>query len=854
MTWHQKTRSINDIVVSVVVKQLLPELYEPWLGCFENRSQAMKSTLQTYNKSITTSMLTCLAILISLFSFGLVGAHEFLEQPEYQAEDDQAALEIIDQVGGISSALAIEGDQAYLGIGPRLTVFDISDPTNPRLVGRSHALIDVVTDITVDGDTAYVLTTLDGVHIFDVSTPTEPNEIGHYISPYAAMLADLSVEGGLLKAVAFDLPTENAVLMALDVSDPSKPLELGKYQTQGRPNCSTVPEIRCVVWEENRAYFSTEGAVHIVDFASPSAPAEVAKPAMNLDWGVYGAESTIIYGTDEGKLVLVDTQRPESPIIIGTYPLPGRLTSVAVAGNWIFVSGYSDNAESEDAAFFCLFDSSQPGALAERSCQLIDSPASRIIVKGDVAYLADLLGGLRLVDISNPDAPNETGRYSAISHPAYDLVVDGTRAYSTLPGYARKDHRINILDLSQPGEPQQIASIELPEEIGELWTVFGDTVYFADREWLNLINVSDPDRPVRIDTFLLPCSLAQVTAEGGRVYLIDGEWPSFESCGFRVLDTGDPSQTRQVGYLRPSGSSSASDLTVSEGIAFVGLSDGGVILVDVSDTANPKEVGRFATGSWPRIVTIEGNLAYVQDNESDLQLVDFSNPVKPTKLASIKIEGHVVAVEDGIALVGNVDSATSKLSYQLFEVQGSAATARTGQFELFDIWGNTPRVDNAKLLDELVYVFGTGSGLYVLGQPTEGAPPSGESAPEVPPATPASTTMSGVEAGSTDSQPLTEASPSAMPTMAPAAGTPVDKGNPRTSTLLVVVSVLGLGLVALAVVILLFLRSSRKPAEIKPQSAAKTPAEVQRAYCPYCGAAYPATGNYCIKCGRERER
>ncbi len=67
----------------------------------------------------------------------------------------QAAPQIglLGQLGGESYSVALQGSYAYLGLGPRLAVVNLSDPANPVLAGRSVPLPDIVQGIAVSGNT-----------------------------------------------------------------------------------------------------------------------------------------------------------------------------------------------------------------------------------------------------------------------------------------------------------------------------------------------------------------------------------------------------------------------------------------------------------------------------------------------------------------------------------------------------------------------------------------------------------------------------------------------------------------------------------------------------------------------------
>ena len=55
-------------------------------------------------------------------------------------------VELVGQVGGRVNAVAVQGNHVYLGVGPRLLVLDVSDPTTPILAGQTPVLPDVQDD------------------------------------------------------------------------------------------------------------------------------------------------------------------------------------------------------------------------------------------------------------------------------------------------------------------------------------------------------------------------------------------------------------------------------------------------------------------------------------------------------------------------------------------------------------------------------------------------------------------------------------------------------------------------------------------------------------------------------------
>ena len=51
---------------------------------------------------------------------------------------------LIGQVGDATRVVAVEGSYAYVGVGLRLVILDVSDPAQPAVVGQTAGLFDMV--------------------------------------------------------------------------------------------------------------------------------------------------------------------------------------------------------------------------------------------------------------------------------------------------------------------------------------------------------------------------------------------------------------------------------------------------------------------------------------------------------------------------------------------------------------------------------------------------------------------------------------------------------------------------------------------------------------------------------------
>ncbi len=123
-------------------------------------------------------------------------------------------------------AMAVQGQYAYIGAGPRLLVLDVSDPASPTLFGQSEILSYLVRDVAVVGGYAYVADgSGGGLQIIHVADPAHPTQIGSYDTPGTARR--LAVAGGY----AYVADGSAGGLRIIDISDPANPVWLGDYDT-----------------------------------------------------------------------------------------------------------------------------------------------------------------------------------------------------------------------------------------------------------------------------------------------------------------------------------------------------------------------------------------------------------------------------------------------------------------------------------------------------------------------------------------------------------------------------------------------------------------------------------------------
>lgn len=193
------------------------------------------------------------------------------------------SVELVGQIGGSSYAIAVEGDYAYIGVGPRLVIVNIADSAHPALIGQTVPLPDVVRDVAVAGSYAYVADYYGGLRVIDVANPAAPDEVGAHDTPGSAR--GVAVAGSYAYVADWD-----GGLRMINVANSTAPVEVGAYEMPG------------YAWSVAVA-------------------------------GSYAYVADIFKG-----LRVIDVANPAAPVEVGVYVTPGATYSVAVAGSYVYVA------------------------------------------------------------------------------------------------------------------------------------------------------------------------------------------------------------------------------------------------------------------------------------------------------------------------------------------------------------------------------------------------------------------------------------------------------------------------------------------------------------------------------------
>jgi len=127
-----------------------------------------------------------------------------------------------------------------------------------------------------------------------------------------------------------------------------------------------------------------------------------------------------------------------------------------------------------------------------------------------------------------------------------------------------------------------------------------------------------------------------VWVEGQYAYLALGWW------GLLIIDVSEPAQPWEVGSHSTRGY--AWNLQVRGRYAYIADRGSGLVIIDISDPAYPREVGTYDTPGSAWDVSVQGGYAYIADYRSGLMIVDITNPARPEPVSSVATSGDAQGV------------------------------------------------------------------------------------------------------------------------------------------------------------------------------------------------------------------
>ena len=261
---------------------------------------------------------------------------------------------------------------------------------------------------------------------------------------------------------------------------------------------------------------------------------------------------------------------------------------------------------------------------------------------GHYAYVTnESSGGIAIVDLSNPESPVAAGSYTGGGLTrAHNLYIDTTTGRLYTAGSNLGAGGTRILSLADPVAPAEVGSWETAyfhDVVVQDHILFGSAI---NAHILYVLDVTDPAA--------IPAPLG--TAQGYPAAFTHNAWPTPDglyvmttdetaSSSCRMWDMGTLPTLAQTDSYKPNAGTIPHNTQIEGNFAYISFYTLGVKIVDVSDPFDLTEVGAYDTwpaddgstydgcwGAFPYFVT-NPDLLVVSDIANGLYVLEFKGPL-----------------------------------------------------------------------------------------------------------------------------------------------------------------------------------------------------------------------------------
>ena len=572
--------------------------------------------------------------------------------------------------------LFVRNGIAYIGSGPSLEIIDVSDPLNIQKISKLM-LPSVLRGIYLEGEYAYIATDKNGLRIIDISDNFSPVEVGFLET------GTTSKEVYVKDSYAY-LACQFDGLFIIDVRDPENPVQIEYFN---RTSFSVYAYENYVY---STRYYKGLNVINIVDPQNPFEEwyIELTSGGLIDDYGkmeyeVTGRDSFLYVADGDFGFYIIDISDPLDPVITTSLYTNGQANNIALSGNIAYVSTNTqylyiiDISNPYTPSLINKFELVHGGAELfiendklyvityreilifditdkENPVEITDYPQAEVndvYVKGDTAFLAAGNKGLIVLDISDPEKPEEIVTFSTEQVCRYVYTKD----HYVFLGV--DFFKLMVLDITNAKSPEIIYKYQEPE------TYWWDYIYgfYIKDEFLILermiFDISDPEHPIEVGS--IPHDYRDIDfkdnycfithdydmqiyfyanmASRNMVAKLTSEYPAYGICtkgnylyyseavnGIHIIDISSKSNPVEVGTFNLNNETPKTINCVNNYLylTFDGnYRDGWITILDAADPINLKQVSSYTLGEYKSRTFINNDYILAANNENGLYIL-----------------------------------------------------------------------------------------------------------------------------------------------------------------------------------------------------------------------------------------
>ena len=570
----------------------------------------------------------------------------FTPMPTPTRSPFEGSVRPMERIYESAEKVLVEGELAYTTAGSTLSIWDLSDPSAPILLGTTGSVGSLIGPVRLSGSHVYLGTHKPSLVIVDVSTPTNPIVVSETKIPGPRQFqinstADIVIHNGIAYCAvngSFTKRGSDSWLTTVDISDPMAPAVISVLQSRWGDAGAFVSDAFGYQIPDDRLYvmefLAGSGWIGFLNIEDPFMPTWSASFELQMPGWLLGfcVDGPYVYVVGLDQLQVIDWST--SPEIIATLDVGG--TSPFVDGNRLYVW---------DEDTIIAIDITNPSApyVLDRS----PAPPTEFPTRyGEVIR----------------DVPDGRGLLLSSGFP----VVIGDHAY------VNEEDGLHILNVTIPENPV-VATYPLSETLMG-FDVLNNLACLVDREgWLHVLDVSNPREPSRIGITQAWAPQEHPRSRRGALRMTQnhayvGITYGYSDLGpwgvFLVVDLNDPTAPQVVSEMTvesPQALRVCNDtLLMINHARFIEMNkddhDDLLTVWDISDPERPQQLGHHflwaptspqcGLATWARSIACAGDYAYVgvglveswinwpSYQGGALLTLDLSDPTRPIQIGA----------------------------------------------------------------------------------------------------------------------------------------------------------------------------------------------------------------------------
>ena len=602
-------------------------------------------------------------------------------------------------VNGSATVSAVDNGILYFDSGNKIVISNVSTPQSPVVLG-SFLLDATILDLDVEFEQLAILDADGLFSLYSVFVPEMPDLLDSLsIGPvefdpiFDTFAAEISIVGSKVFILR-----EDSGLLVIDISDPENVQVADSYidiSSTGYYSFAISDSLVLI----GRVTSDLISVVTVLQYSDESNLEVVGEVSLgDTPEGITIAGDIAYIAAGQQGIISLDINNPTSPTILDDAYWDGWYTQVEVFGDYAYVAA--------DAAGMLVIDISQPNNMEDTPVGFYVSSEEYsylqyLTLDDNTAYLPYGLGGLKIVDISDPLAPtyladgspNSGGSafgvdykndfvYLAdwsndltivdVSDPVNPAIIrnvgfDGSGKKVRIFGdyaYVTGSYGVHIVDISNPLEASVVGEF-IRSEPGSIYPhgvdVKDDKMYVSfNAMGLYVVDVSNPENPIELGHFDALDWARDVVVVDSLAYLLNlNDGGSFSEAlqYMQILNISDPNNIYEIGNWTGSRNYAwSNNILVRDAFAYV-LGDKGLFIIDISDPTNPVTTGVWNPGGWNFRLSEDGNFAFIAKEGAGLKVVDVSNPSNPSLATTFSTFDYCadVAPRDSLVYIADAD-------------------------------------------------------------------------------------------------------------------------------------------------------------------------------------------------------